>query len=203
MKLSVLVLTTPRRVASFFPSIVTELSGQAEKERQHGTNVEILGLYDNKVLSVGAKRNSLMDISHGEYLAFVDDDDEVSPAYLFLICKAIHANPGVDVICFDSFVTTDICPTPKRCKYSLQYATRSEDDKLWCGPPAHTMVWKSELAKRVRFPEKNFEEDVNWVDEICKLAKTEARVAPLIEGEDTSVLYHYNFRKAISETRKF
>lgn len=193
MKLSVLVLTTPRRVNSFFPSIILELTSQAERELQYGTEVEILGLYDNKRMSVGAKRNKLMDIASGEYLSFVDDDDEVNPAYLLHICQALNANPRVDVVCFKSFVTTDICPTPKTCEYGLELEY-TETDKLWTGKPAHTMVWKSSIACQGRFPDKNFGEDSDWVSQVVPLAKTEVRL--------DQYLYEYKFRAAISETRK-
>lgn len=192
MKLSILVLTTPRRVASFFPKIISKLSSQAERELEHGTEVEILGLYDNKRMSVGAKRNKLMDIASGEYLAFVDDDDEVNPAYLLHICRALKENPEVDVVCFQSFVTTDHQPIPKLCKYGLNLEYKETSD-LWQGKPAHTMVWKSSLARQGRFPDANFKEDTDWVSQVFPLAKTEVQIE--------HVLYLYNFRQDISETR--
>lgn len=192
MKLSILVPTTPRRVDSYFPRIILELTSQAERELQHGTEVEILGFYDNKRMSVGAKRNRLMDISRGEYLAFVDDDDEVNPAYLMHICDALNKNPGVDVACFKSLVTTDLCPSPKPCHYGLEleYAETSE---LWTGKPAHTMVWKSSIAKQGRFPDTKLGEDTDWVAQVVQLAKTEVQI--------DHFLYQYNFRASVSETR--
>jgi hypothetical protein len=60
MKLSILVLTTPKRLSTFLPKIVTELCRQAQCK-----DVEVLWLGDNYKRTVGAKRNALIDICNG------------------------------------------------------------------------------------------------------------------------------------------
>ncbi|HRB54711.1 MAG TPA: glycosyltransferase family A protein, partial [Bacteroidia bacterium] len=44
--------------------------------------VEILTDIDNGQKTIGQKRNELVEKSKGKYVAFIDDDDMVSPFYL-------------------------------------------------------------------------------------------------------------------------
>jgi hypothetical protein len=73
---------------------------QAEIEKQAGDlPVEHLCLCDNKKRSIGAKRQALVDIARGHYIAFVDDDDKVRPAYIHSLVAAMKSSP--DVITFE------------------------------------------------------------------------------------------------------
>ena len=49
--------------------------------------VEILVEKDNGTMSVGKKRNVLIDKANGEYICFIDDDDYVAENYLNLILQ--------------------------------------------------------------------------------------------------------------------
>ena len=49
--------------------------------------VEILVEKDNGTMSVGEKRNVLIDKANGEYICFIDDDDYVAENYLNLILQ--------------------------------------------------------------------------------------------------------------------
>jgi len=185
--LSVLVPTIHRRLRTFYPQIIEELHQQAE-----GLPVEILGFYDNRRRSVGAKRNGLLNLARGEYLVFVDDDDRIAPTYIADILQAIQDNPGIDVICFLNECRINNGPVIL-CSYSLTHKTRMHVGNTWTGPPAHTMVWKSVIAKNAAFPDKNYSEDANWVDSVVAHAVKEVRI--------DKVLYFYDFRTNISETR--
>jgi hypothetical protein len=55
------------------------------------------------------------------------------------------------------------------------------------------MAWRRELVQGVRFQEKQFGEDVDWVDKCCEKAKTEVQIP--------GVLYFYNWNEATSATR--
>jgi glycosyltransferase involved in cell wall biosynthesis len=71
--LSILVPTVPSRVATMFPKAIQAILGQITDHKE----VELLGLFDNKARTTGAKRNALLDIARGEYVVFIDDDDWV------------------------------------------------------------------------------------------------------------------------------
>jgi hypothetical protein len=85
-----------------FNALYDNLAKQAE-----GKPVEILALLDNKMRTIGMKRQALLDIAQGEYLAFVDDDDGVDEHYVAELINAIKQNDGVDLIVFPIKVTLD------------------------------------------------------------------------------------------------
>ena len=93
MKLSILTPTIPGREK--------QLKALNEKlAKQIGDlPVEHLILSDNRKRSIGEKRQSLVDIANGEYIAFCDDDDDVSDNYVAEILKAIETK--ADVITFN------------------------------------------------------------------------------------------------------
>ena len=176
-------------------------------------DIELLYLMDSRRRTVGAKRNALLDMAQGEYLSFIDDDDEVASDYVQKIYRTIaktrkmetsHDHPPADVICFPQRATLNPANVIHECTYSLEYNKRDPKRKLepsekentlnWSGPPAHTMVWRAEIAKSAKFPEKNFQEDVDWVDQVCAVAKVEV----VLNGEP---LYHYKFSETGTSTR--
>jgi len=63
--------------------------------------VELLMFRDNKKRSIGLKRQALLEQAHGEYICFVDDDDDVQRGYLELICGALRDGQA-DVLTFDT-----------------------------------------------------------------------------------------------------
>jgi hypothetical protein len=56
------------------------------------------------------------------------------------------------------------------------------------------MAWRRATIAGVRFSEKNFGEDVDWVDAVCERAQSEMVLA----GEP---LYHYLFDENRTATR--
>ncbi len=196
--LSVLVAGVPSRIVSAAGGLLTDLLVQS-----NGRNVEVLYLYDQKGWPVGRKRNELLRMASGQYLAFVDDDDEIAPDYLSSILRCISENPGVDVICFQQVCRLMETGKTRHCTYSVDYeyeggplmdgSMKSNGDEWWRGKPAHTMVWRSEIAKQGKFPEKNFGEDVEFVAQVCPLVQTEVHIH--------RPLYTYKFDSRTSETR--
>ncbi|MHC4891532.1 MAG: glycosyltransferase [Planctomycetota bacterium] len=173
--------------------------------------MELLYLLDTKRRSVGAKRNALLDIARGEYLSFIDDDDEVATDYVQKIYRTIvktrKEEKPADVICFPQRATLMPSGTIHECTYSLENwekrppeerrrleQTETHNTLKWSGPPAHTMCWRRDIAILGRFPEKNFQEDIDYIDKICAKAKTEIQIT----GEP---LYFYNFSETGTATR--
>lgn len=190
VKLSVLVPTVPRRVGNSFRTIIKKLERQ--DELYGNGQVEILGLYDNKRMKLGDKRNRLLEIASGEYVAFVDDDDEVDDTYINSILGAIMDNQGVDVIHYPIICTMDN-GRPKYCEYGLHLDYFDSPD-YWTGKPTHTHIWNQSIARQARFPvDKTFGEDLDWVDQVCAYASTEFRI--------DKVLYYYKFDSTKTETR--
>lgn len=154
-----------------------------------GESVQCLMLVNNGTCSVGRIRNDLRAISHGEYIAFVDDDDRVEPDYVASILRAIRESEEkrVDVVTFDVAVT-GYAPhgfPDKIARYSLAYDCDSNEGEVYQRLPNHLMAWRRDLARIVAFEEKNHGEDSSWAERMARFAKTEARV--------DHVLYHYQF----------
>ena len=180
-------------------------------------DVECLYLLDNKRRPVGAKRNALLDAARGQYISFADDDDQVAPDYVQRIrdtlLKVGKMEPPVDVITFGQRATLHPHGITHECTYSLEHwRNRKPEERrqlapapgpdgkplpnvlLWTGPPAHTMVWRRAILDGLRFPEKQFGEDVDFVDAACAKAGSEI----VLNGQP---LYFYNFDAERSATR--
>ena len=172
-------------------------------------DIELLYLMDNKRRSVGAKRNALLAMAQGEYISFVDDDDDVAPDYVQKIHAAIAKarKTDIDVICFPQRATLSPAGVIHECTYSLAHYKQRKPDKrrllaagpaentlLWTGPPSHTMAWRREIVQDILFPEKNFGEDVTWVDLACEKAEAEM----VLTGKP---LYFYAFDEGKTATR--
>jgi glycosyltransferase involved in cell wall biosynthesis len=93
MKLSILTPTVPERAEKL--AILTE-----KLAKQIGDlPVEHLVFSDNRRRSIGQKRQALLSAALGEYVAFVDDDDDVSDDYVGSILAATKTQP--DCITFE------------------------------------------------------------------------------------------------------
>jgi len=196
--LSILVCSIPSRVKNFLPFIIKELNDQAL-----GMPVEILCLLDNKISSVGKKRNDLIALAQGQYIAFVDDDDWVADDYVKSLCETIENSrsiflgkegkePGPDVILFDAIVTLDGGPG-KRCVYDLAMARKDLDTHYERGPQ-HITATKASLAKNILFQEISLGEDFEWGWELQKRAESQVKIP--------KTLYYYKFNSHYTETQK-
>jgi len=202
---SILIAGIPERYHTLQPLLYSLLEQQSVARMN---DVELLYLMDTKKRSVGAKRNALLGMARGEYLSFIDDDDMVADDYVRRVHDAIVAcrkRPEVtDVICFPQKATLIQEGVVHNSTYSLAHWKReprrvlepTADPRVfnWSGPPAHTMVWRADIVSGLKFPDKQFGEDADWVDEACAHAETEMQ----LEGEP---LYFYNFDSKKTATR--
>jgi len=179
IKLSILVATIPNRIDNFYLRLMKDLIHQTKDV----PTVELIALFDNKKISIGKKRDELLRLANGEYLVFIDDDDRIAPDYVHEILKALEAHPGTDCVVFDNMCSVN-SGTPYLCKYGIEFEYRGPTNGLWTGKPAHTMVYKSEIAKRHRYTDMGSGEDMDWVKRACKEIKSQTRIE--------KVLYYYD-----------
>lgn len=188
IKLSILIPTVPRRLRHFFPHITEKL----EKQINGRKDIEIVGLYDNKRMKLGDKRNNLLSIARGRYLTFVDDDDDIADTYIEDIMRALEKNPDADCVVYD--VINDIDNYLQlHCRYGIEYEYHRKHND-WYGKPAHTHVWRSEIAKQCVFPSETFGEDMDWVAQAWPKIVKQVRI--------DKVLYYYNYNTTVTETRR-
>lgn len=133
-------------------------------------DVEILVECDGGEITVGEKRNKLLQRSKGEYVCFVDDDDLVSNDYILSIIQALSTKP--DCVGFEGLLKTK-GNLDKKFIHSLQYKTWFEKKGVYYRCPNHLNPIKKEYAERVKFFHKNNGEDLDFSYSVAPLLTTE------------------------------
>lgn len=131
--------------------------------------VEILS-DDSMSYNIGIKRNALLKRAKGEYVVFIDDDDEVSPDYINLILIAIKFNP--DCIGINGSITTNGLNSMK-WYISMFYKRWFTNKGIYYRTPNHISPVKRELALQAMFPEISHAEDYEYSMRLLPLLKTE------------------------------
>lgn len=149
-------------------------------EPQLNDRVEHLIEIDSGQLTIGQKRNILLNRAKGEYIAFVDDDDRVSPDYVKKILEKIDKSHP-DVIGMHLIMTTDrviVEKTFHSIKYRYWY-DEPDPDKPWLRRyfrnPNHLNPVKKEYALKAGFPNDNngMVEDRLYSMKLLQYLKTE------------------------------
>lgn len=87
-RLSVLIATVPERAIEY-----GLLSTELDRQRK-GLPVEVLtDIRARGTVTVGAKRQALLEQAKGDYVVSIDDDDWVPPEYISTILGALQTNP--------------------------------------------------------------------------------------------------------------
>jgi len=173
--------------------LICSLSSRADKlqrlmtvlQPQVNDAVEILIKTDNGEMTIGAKRNLLLEEATGEYIAFVDDDDLVSEDYVKKILEATESKPDC---CGIQGIITFQGQSPRMFIHSLKYKEWFEQNNVYYRCPNHLNPVKREIALLVKFPELNFGEDKDYSNRLVTLLKEERFIS--------GVIYHYLYEKA-------
>lgn len=180
-KLSILICTIPSRAASF-GRLITELRGQML------AYAPAVGIISNAStdLSIGAKRNWLLEKAESDYVCFIDDDDHVAPNYIYLLIKAIDS--GCDCASLKGIYFVD-GKLDGIFEHSIKYDKWEtvKGEIKYLRTPNHLNMIKREIAKQFKFPETNHGEDADWSKQIHNsgLLKKEFYIP--------DVIYHYKF----------
>lgn len=180
IKLSILICMTQDRM-DFLNRLMNILEPQLL-----GKPIEVLTNYED--ISIGAKRNSLLEASKGEYVCFIDSDDLVSKDYVSLFEEATINNPDccslMGVITFDG-------SNPEIFEHSIKYnewRTNDTGGVKYERYVNHLNFIKRSIAIQIKYPDISHGEDRAWSDAL--------RSSMLIHSESCieKVLYHYEYR---------
>lgn len=181
--LSILIATIPERRSNFLSRLLDILEPQIKDKP-----VELLILSDNMKRTIGSKRNTMIDISLGKYVCFIDDDDFVSENYVSSILSKIDENS--DVIVFDGVITTN-GNNKKLIKFGKEFKKHNTND-VYFRYPNHLMVHKKENIQE-RYKDVKFGEDADWAERQLKHIKTQSRI--------DDILYNYDYRTTTKKHR--
>lgn len=146
-------------------------------------SVNIIVLADNAEMSIGKKRNLLLEASDSEYVSFIDDDDMVTGDFIKTIYPKLT---GVDYIGFE--LQHYWCgEKSKPTRHSLIFDTWGEEEGYYFRNVTHLNPIRRELAMLAKFPEKNCEEDIEWGQAIYNTGKVKT------EHYIEKFMYHYYF----------
>lgn len=208
--LSILIPTTPDRnefVKRLDNQFISQLGVPLDLSASHAggcavmksefNEVEILYCTDDKLYSIGWKRNLLLQSATGKYIAFVDDDDILSDDYFKLVMEGIRKD--VDCCSLKGIIYERNSPA-RHFEHSLRYdkyETVEPDpdgfsDRKYLRFTNHLNCIRRSIAKQFKFPGENHGEDTMWATALHEsgLLKTEHYI--------TEPIYFYT----PSDTRK-
>lgn len=183
MRLSILICTTFDRT-TMFNLLKHHLQTQIN-EFGFRKEVEILSECDNKEISVGKKRQNLLEKAKGDYIVFIDSDDMVPYFYIQRILGAIDSNP--DCIGF----RIDCKGTPGKTACT---SNKWNDwaDKIGGFDYVRTIYHKSpvkrEIALQIGFKDMRFGEDYDYSK---RLKESELLKKEIFIDE---IMYEYRYK---------
>ena len=186
-ELSILILTLPTRIDSY-ARLIKSINQQVI-ENNLINRVQILSLCDTKEISVGEKRNILLNKSIGKYVCFIDDDDVIAPNYLSAIMSALESN--ADVITFSGDYVENEIRTP--FSISMIHRGNFNEQNMFYRLPNHLCPVKREIALNCQFTNKNFGEDSDYAEKINIHIKNEYHIQ--------DKLYFYMYNSNTSQTK--
>lgn len=139
--------------------------------------VEHLVLSDNRTRSIGAKRQALLDIARGQYIAFVDDDDDIADNYIDELLIATET--GADVITFLQGATYN----GKQSVVDFQLG-RGDHGFVPGGithrDAWHVNAWRRSRVAHCQFGESNYGEDLVWCQQARRMAETTVHIPKIL-----------------------
>lgn len=195
MKLSILIPTIEKRKKKV-DALIKEINKQKNKVDPNLGEIEILIDNSKKFidggLTIGAKRDTLLKKAKGEYICFLDDDDNISPEYIQTLLNLCYE--GKDVCTFRQLF---------KCEYywaiidfSIKHETNeaATPEKIVNRQIFHVCAIKRSICQIHDFPNINWGEDWEWIQKFIHEIKTEAKT--------DKIIHQYNHYEKKSESDK-
>jgi len=187
MKLSILIPTIPER-ANKLNALVSNLNLQIDILNNIHPSLGVVQILidDSKKfieggVTVGEKRNSLVQKAKGDYVCFLDDDDQVPNNYIEELIRATYKN--TDIITFKSLFKCDtywgIADMSIQNKNAEATPLNQFKRNAW-----HVCPVRRTIAQKYKFPFKNNAEDWQWMEQVLSEVKSECKI--------DMILHQYN-----------
>ena len=160
--------------------------------------VEVLTEVDNKEISIGLKRQKLLEKAKGKFIVFFDDDDMPYYHYVRNILCAIKTHTDIDCIGVKIDMTTN-GGNPQKCSHCLQ-------NKVWRNGEVgedfdyyrnitHFNPVLREKALLAGFKDLRFGEDIDYCN----------RLNPLLSKEHIleNPIFHYKYTNSQEHNKKY
>jgi len=119
--------------------------------------------FDNREVSIGTKRQNMLQAAEGKYTSFIDDDDKVTAEYFEDAAACIAGN-------FDCMrLRGQISQWTFTHSIANKLTDPMANETTFLRPPNHLNVMKADIAKTIRFRDATSGEDLDWT---IKLART-------------------------------
>ena len=177
IKLSILICSIPKRESLLF-KLYSKLMTQITPE------IQVCISTDNKTVSVGVKRQNLLCSAIGDYICFIDDDDDIPDYYIEEILKALEAGPD----CVGFKIHCDMNGKTQMAVGSLKYKEWADnfDGFDYVRSPYHKNPVKRELALQTGFLDMRYAEDHDYSKRLLPLLSSEVFI--------DKIMYHYKYR---------
>lgn len=211
-KLSILICSTRERSKSFSEVIkrlgviphtirTTESLNETIFYGDISNEVQVISIIDNKQISVGAKRQRLLELSKAEWIDFFDDDDEPYNGYSDKIMYGINNYPDIDCMGIHGDMTTNGI-NPKTWIHSMAFKEWRGDGRkrLESGFDYERNIIHFNPVKRIKalesgFKDIRFGEDKDYSDRLNKLLTKEYFIP--------EPLFHYKFTTKETHNKKY
>lgn len=199
--LSILIPTIASRSDTF-----QKLNARLEnliKDKSYFSRIEILSIFDNRSMELGRKRTMLLSYAQGEFITFLDDDDNITDDYFDVIIPCIEQfdkiDKEIDVICFKQecsingslpfIVDTDMQNTndiiPLEPPFQPEYKRRA-----W-----HWNIFRKERCVSVPFLNITGPEDFFWLQNVYPLLRKQIKI--------DKVLHKYTYNNNTTEAQDY
>ena len=157
---SFLLPTIPGRESSL-QALIASIHEKAARLAP-GLRYEITVDFDNREASIGAKRDRLCQGAKGKYIAFIDDDDEITDAYIEDLRDTVRMNSPV----------MRLRGQIAQYTFTHSLANRIDGvmarDDVFLRPPNHLNPMYADVAKLIHFRDAHRAEDLEWTIRLAR-----------------------------------
>jgi len=170
---TIMIPTTVDR-DELYEKLVAELVNQmAEQRLELNKDIEIVSIRDNKEISVGLKRQQLLEMANGIWVSGFDSDDFPHPDYIHDIWNVLYTKPNIDHVGFVE--SCDIDGQKSKSIFSIKHKSWDEKeegyDQVRCANPKS--VIRRTRALQVGYKDMRWGEDRIFAEAVTPLLESE------------------------------